>query len=219
MSEELKKAGGDRKIYFVAASKMNDAERVRAAVNTGVLYACGENKVQEFLEKEPLGAYEGAEKHFIGHLQTNKVSKIVGRVSLIQSAGSEHLLEEISKCAEKKGIVQDCLIEINIGGEEQKSGIPPHELPSLLEECSHMGGVRIRGLMCIPPVCEENGGNLKYFQKMHKLFVDNSTKKYDNVFMDFLSMGMSDDYLDAVSCGANMVRIGSSLFGKRNYAT
>ena len=204
-------------ITLVAATKMNDADRVREAIAAGV-DACGENKVQEFLEKDALGAYEGAPKHFIGHLQRNKVNKIVGKVDLIQSVDSSELLTLINRRAQALGIVQDILIEISIAGEEQKSGIAPDELPELLEEASVLGALRVRGLMCVPPIQEESGENRHYFAQMKQLFVDFSTKKYDNVSMDFLSMGMTDDYLDAIAEGANMVRIGSAIFGARNYA-
>ena len=209
----LRPEGG---VSLVAATKMNDAARVREAIAAGV-DACGENKVQEFLEKDALGAYEGAPKHFIGHLQRNKVNKIVGRVDLIQSVDSEELLRLIDRRAQSLGIVQDILIEISIAGEEQKSGIAPHELPALLEFASTLKGLRVRGLMCVPPIQEKEGGNRLYFARMKQLFVDNSDKKYDNVSMDFLSMGMTDDYPEAISQGANMVRIGSAIFGARDY--
>lgn len=203
-------------VILVAATKMNDAERVREAIAAGV-DACGENKVQEFLEKDALEAYSGCPRHFIGHLQRNKVNKIVGRVDLIQSVDSAELLRLIDRRAQSLGIVQDILIEISIAGEEQKSGIAPEELPSLLACAAQCPGLRVRGLMCVPPVQENDGENRLYFARMRQLFIDNSTKKYDNVFMDFLSMGMTDDYLDAISEGANMVRIGSAIFGARNY--
>ena len=203
-------------VTLVAATKMNDAGRVREAIAAGV-DACGENKVQEFLEKDALGAYEGAPKHFIGHLQRNKVNKIVGRVDLIQSVDSEELLRLIDRRAQSLGIVQDILIEISIAGEEQKSGIAPEELPALLACAAACPGLRVRGLMCVPPVQELSSKNRPYFARMKQLFVDNSGKKYDNVSMDFLSMGMTDDYLDAIAEGANMVRIGSAIFGARNY--
>ncbi len=203
-------------VILVAATKMNDASRVREAIAAGV-EACGENKVQEFLEKDALCAYEGAPKHFIGHLQRNKVNKIVGKVDLIQSVDSEELLRLIDRRAQSLGLVQDILIEISIAGEEQKSGIAPHELPGLLAYASTLKGLRVRGLMCVPPIQEKEGENRLYFARMKQLFVDNSDKKYDNVSMDFLSMGMTDDYLDAIEEGANMVRIGSAIFGARNY--
>ena len=204
-------------ILLVAATKMNDASRVREAVLAGV-DACGENRVQELLEKQPAGAYEGRPVHFIGHLQRNKVRQIVGLVDLIQSVDSEALLREIDRQAEKRGVTQDILIEVNIGGEEAKSGVAPAELPTLLSAAASYPRVRVRGLMAIPPIAREPGGNRHYFSAMHQLFVDIGAKKYDNVSMDFLSMGMSDDFEDAIACGANMVRVGSSIFGARDYS-
>lgn len=203
-------------VLLVAATKMNDAERVREAVAAGV-DACGENRVQELLEKHPAGAYTGKPVHFIGHLQSNKVRQIVGIVDLIQSVDSEALLRKIDAQAEKHGVVQDVLIEVNIGGEEAKSGVSPDALEALLLCVGELQHVRVRGLMAIPPIAGEPGGNHDYFSAMHQLFVDIGAKKYDNVSMDFLSMGMSDDFEDAIACGANMVRVGSSIFGARNY--
>ena len=208
--------GADRAVLLVAATKMNDAARVREAIAAGV-DACGENKVQEFLEKDALGAYDGCPKHFIGHLQRNKVNKIVGRVDLIQSVDSEELLALIDRRADALGIKQDILIEISVAGEEQKSGIPPEALPAFLDAAARCAHISVRGLMCVPPIAAEPGENRPYFALMRQLFVDNSAKKYDNVFMDFLSMGMTDDYPDAVAEGANMVRIGSAIFGRRHY--
>ena len=208
--------GDDRAVLLVAATKMNDAARVREAIAAGV-DGCGENKVQEFLEKDALGAYDGCPKHFIGHLQTNKVNKIVGKVDLIQSVDSEELLRLIDRRARTLGIVQDVLAEISVAGEAQKSGIPPAELPAFLAAASKYPGLRVRGLMCVPPVQENAGENRRYFAAMRQLFIDNSKKKYDNVIMDILSMGMTDDYPDAVAEGATMVRIGSAVFGRRQY--
>ena len=206
----------DHPVTLVAATKMNDASRVREAVAAGV-DACGENRVQEFLEKDSQGAYEGAPRHFIGHLQKNKVKKIVGRVDLIQSVDSVELLRLIHKCAMELGIVQDVLIEISIAGEKQKSGVAPETLPEMLEAAGNLSNIRVRGLMCVPPVSRFSGQNNTYFAAMRQLFIDNSEKKYDNVSMDFLSMGMTDDYKDAIAQGANMVRIGSAIFGARDY--
>ncbi len=208
--------GADRAVLLVAATKMNDAAAVRAAIAAGV-DACGENRVQELEEKDAQGAYAGCAKHFIGHLQRNKVNKVVGHVDLIESVGSAELLELIARRAAALGIRQDVLLEVNIGGEAQKSGVSPAEVPAMLEKAGALPGIFLRGLMCVPPVQEKPGDNLRYFAAMRQLFVDNSAKKYDNVSMDFLSMGMSDDYPDAVAEGANMVRVGSAIFGPRNY--
>ena len=218
---EIARAAGDAgrdpaEILLVAATKMNDASAVRAAVRAGV-DICGENRVQEMLEKNAQGAYEGAPLHFIGHLQKNKVRQVVGLCELIHSVDSLSLLQEISKTAEKRGLVQDVLLEINIGNEESKSGFSPEEIGMALEEAAKMTAIRVRGLMAIPPICEKPEENRPFFLKMQKLFVDNCRKKYDNISMDFLSMGMSGDYTEAIRCGANMVRVGTGIFGPRNY--
>ena len=204
----------EREICLVAATKMNDAAAVQAAIAAGV-DACGENRVQELVEKKAQGAYTGAPLHFIGHLQRNKVNKVVGACDLIQSVDSEPLLRMISARAESLGLVQDILLEVNIGGEAAKSGASPETLPQLLDILGELPALRLRGLMTIPPVEEKIGGNRKYFQAMYKLFVDIRAKKYDNSAMDILSMGMSKDYTDAVLEGATMVRLGTALFGPR----
>lgn len=210
-------AGRDpSEISLVAASKMNDAERVREAVAAGIR-TCGENRVQEMLEKNSQGAYDGCELHFIGHLQKNKAKQVVGLAKLIHSVDSVELLEVIDSAAAKKGIVQDVLLEVNIGAEESKSGFRPDEIETALEKASAFSNIRVRGLMAIPPKCENGEENRTYFCQMRQLWVDNGRKKYDNVYMDFLSMGMSGDFETAIACGANMVRVGSSIFGERIY--
>ena len=204
-------------ITLVAASKMNDAANVRAAIAAGV-DACGENRVQEMLQKLEQNAYAGAPLHFIGHLQKNKVKNVVGQVDLIQSADSCALLQLIDACAKKQGIVQDVLLEINIGGEENKTGMPLDELPRALDTACACTALRVRGLMTVPPICAESAKNRAYFAQMRKLFVDIGAKKYDNnIIMDILSMGMSADYCDAIREGATMVRVGSAIFGARDY--
>ena len=213
-ARESGRSGED--IILVAATKMNDAERVRAAVAAGV-DVCGENRVQELMEKYEQGAYEGAPLHFIGTLQTNKVKYIVGKVDMIQSVNSLKLASEISKCAVKRGIVQDILIEINIGGEESKSGADEKIAFELVESIAKLPGVRVRGLMTIPPISDDEETQKSFFVKMNQLFVDIRAKKYDNITMEFLSMGMSADYRNAILCGANMVRVGTGIFGARNY--
>ena len=203
-------------ITLVAATKMNESDRVREAVAAGI-DACGENRVQELLEKYEDGAYTGAPLHFIGTLQTNKVKYLVGKVSLIQSVNSEKLAAEISKCAIKHGIVQDILVEINIGGEESKSGADIENAHSLVQNIAKLPGVRVRGLMTIPPFSEDEEEQKSFFIKMKQLFIDIGAKKYDNINMEFLSMGMSGDYRNAILCGANMVRVGTGIFGARHY--
>ena len=169
------------------------------------------------LQKNELGAYQGAPLHFIGHLQKNKVRQVVGLCELIHSVDSLPLLREISQTAEKRGVVQDILLEINIGEEASKSGFSPDELEKTLVCAAGLPAIRVRGLMAIPPICEKPEENRPFFLKMQKLFVDNCEKKYDNISMDFLSMGMSGDYTEAVRCGANLVRVGSGIFGPRHY--
>ena len=218
IARAAREAGRDpAEIRLVAASKMNNADRVREAVAAGV-EICGENRVQEMLEKAAQGAYAGAELHFIGHLQKNKVKQVVGLASLIHSVDSLELLAVIDRCAAARGLVQDVLLEVNIGGEASKSGFAPEEIPSALEKAEEFAAVRVRGLMAIPPLCVAPEENRPFFLRMKQLFVDNGRKKYDNVFMDFLSMGMSGDYTEAVACGADLVRVGTAIFGARDYS-
>ena len=203
-------------ILLCAATKMNDAQRVKEAVAAGV-DCCGENRVQELVQKQPLGAYEGKPVHFIGHLQTNKVNKVVGKVDLIQSVDRLELLEAVNKAALRLGLRQDILLEINIGDEPQKGGFRPEEALELAARMGDYPGVFLRGLMAIPPVSEKKGDNCKYFAKMRNLYIDIADKKYDNVSMVCLSMGMSDDFEDAIAEGSTMIRIGTAIFGARPY--
>ena len=202
-------------ITLVAATKVQTSDTIRQAIAAGVTI-CGENRVQEMTAHLADDAYAGAALHFIGHLQTNKVKQVVGRVDLIESVGSEHLLDAIQAQAAKLDLVQDILLEINIGGEESKSGISPDELPALAQKAAACPNVRLRGLMAIPPVAEGPDGNRPFFQKMRQLYVDISRKMSDNgTTIDCLSMGMSGDYEDAVREGATLVRVGTALFGPR----
>ena len=203
-------------ITLCAATKMNDADNVRQAIAAGV-DCCGENRVQELVKKLSENAYEGAPVHFIGHLQTNKVKQVVGKVDLIQSVDSVRLLEAIAKEAEKQGICQDILLEVNIGGEENKTGSSREELYRMLEKIGQLPSVRCRGLMTVPPICENSADSVKFFQEMYNICVDISAKKYDNVWADILSMGMSGDYREAIACGSTMIRVGTAIFGARDY--
>ena len=205
-----------KEIKLVAATKMNDADRVREAIAAGV-DICGENRVQELSEKLAQGAYDGCPLHFIGHLQKNKVKYIVGKVELIHSVDSVSLAQEINRRAAALGLTQDILLEVNIGAEENKSGFAPEELSSALDEIAQFSSVRVLGLMAIPPICEISENNRVYFKRMKQLFIDIGQKKYDNVCMLLLSMGMSADYEVAVEEGANLVRVGTGIFGARNY--
>lgn len=212
------RCGRDPKdIKLVAATKMNDAFRVREAIAAGV-DICGENRVQELQEKLAQGAYDGCPLHFIGHLQKNKVKYIIGKVELIHSVDSVSLAQEINKRAAALGLTQDILLEVNIGAEENKSGFAPEELACALDEMAQFSSIRVLGLMAIPPVCEISENNRVYFRRMKQLFIDIGQKKYDNVTMQLLSMGMSADYEVAVEEGANLVRVGTGIFGARNYA-
>ncbi len=219
MALAAKKAGRDpQEIQLCAATKMNDAAAVREAIAAGV-DCCGENRVQELQQKKPQGAYEGRPLHFIGHLQTNKVKYIVGQVDLIESVDRLELLACIEKQAAKLSLRQDILLEVNIGAEESKSGFTPEQARKIAAEMEGYPHVFLRGLMAIPPVSKNPGDNCRYFAQMRNLFVDISAKKYDNVSMDCLSMGMSDDYADAIGEGATLVRVGTAIFGARNYNT
>ena len=217
MREAAIAAGRDPKdILLCAATKMNDAENVRQAIAAGV-DCCGENRVQELTQKLSENAYEGAPVHFIGHLQTNKVKQVVGKVSLIHSVDSFRLLEAVNKEAAKQGITQDILLEINIGDEDSKSGFHKEELPSVFEKSGDFSNIRVLGLMAIPPICQNSTDNHKFFQEMCNLAVDIGRKKYDNVSVKIMSMGMSDDFADAIACGSTMIRVGTAIFGARGY--
>ena len=202
-------------ITLVGACKMNDAARCREAIAAGI-DALGENRVQEMTQKLSEGAYEGAPLHFIGHLQRNKVRQVVGKVSLIHSVGSLPLMDEIDKEAKKQGITQDILLEVNIGGEESKSGFAKDELFAAAEYALSLENISVKGLMTIPPVETVPHGNLPYFREVSRLYVDISAKLYHNGFV-YLSMGMSDDFEDAIAAGATMIRVGSAIFGARYY--
>ena len=217
MREAAIAAGRDpSEILLCAATKMNDAENVRQAIAAGV-DCCGENRVQELTQKLAENAYDGAPVHFIGHLQTNKVKQVVGKVSLIHSVDSLRLLEAINKEAAKQNIVQDILLELNIGNEESKSGFDKADLPSVLGKMGEYSNICVRGLMAIPPICQNSTDNHKFFQEMCNLSVDITEKKYDNVSVNILSMGMSDDFADAIACGSTMIRVGTAIFGARGY--
>lgn len=205
-----------KEIKLCAATKMNNAEAVRQAIAAGV-DCCGENRVQELLEKQKQNAYAGAPVHFIGHLQTNKVRQVVGKVDLIQSVDSEHLLRAIDAEAGRQGILQNILLEVNIGAEESKWGFTPQETLQLIDKIGQYPNVRVQGLMAIPPISHISGENRKFFQKMFHLSVDIKNKIEDNVTVECLSMGMSGDFADAIACGSTMIRVGTAIFGARNY--
>lgn len=211
-----REAGRDPgEITLVAATKVQSSETIRAAIAAGIT-VCGENRVQEMTAHLDDDAYAGAGLHFIGHLQTNKVKYVVGRVDLIQSVGSRRLLEAIEERADRLSLVQDILLEVNVGGEQSKSGARADEAPALAVLAARLPHVRLRGLMCIPPAAVNPGDNRRFFAETRNLFVDIRSRMDDNVSdMDCLSMGMSRDYEDAVREGATLVRVGTALFGPR----
>ena len=216
IARAAREAGRDPgEVALVAATKVQNSDTIRAAIAAGV-GICGENRVQELTGHLEDGAYEGARVHFIGHLQTNKVKYVVGRVDLIESVGSLRLLEAVDRQAAKVGVVQDILLEVNIGREESKGGCLPEDLPDLARRAVEAQHVRLRGLMCIPPAAGAPGANVGYFQATRQFFVDIREKIGDNdTDIDCLSMGMSGDYEDAVREGATLVRVGTALFGPR----
>ena len=209
-------AGRDpSEVTLVAATKVQTSDTIRSAIAAGIT-VCGENRVQELTSHLEDNAYEGAELHFIGHLQTNKVKYIVGKVALIHSVSSDRLMEAINTQAAKVSTVQDILLEVNVGREESKSGYFPEEVMDAARKAASLPNIRLRGLMAIPPVAEEPGQNRPYFARMRELFVDIKGLLGDNVcVIDSLSMGMSDDYEDAIAAGATLVRVGTAIFGAR----
>ncbi len=201
-------------IKLLAATKTVEPELINHAISLGV-NLIGENRVQELLEKYDGINKENIDIHFIGHLQRNKVKKIVGKVSMIESVDSIELANEIASYSKDNDVKTDVLIEVNIGREENKSGVFPEELESIFEQMSLIDNINIRGLMAIPPVCTKKEDSRKYFSQIYKLFIDIKQKKLDNGIMDVLSMGMSNDYYEAILEGASVIRIGSFLFGSR----
>ena len=217
IAEAAQKVGKSREdITFLAATKTVEPEVINHAISLGLDHI-GENKVQELLSKYNSYNLENCSLQFIGHLQTNKVKQIVDKVDLIQSVDSLKLANEIAKQSVKLNKTTDILVEVNIGREENKSGVYPENLEELLCEISEIEGISVKGLMTIPPICDHKHKISKYFNNMHNIFIDISQKKLDNISMTILSMGMSADYYEAILEGANMVRIGSSLFGARDY--
>ena len=202
-------------VTLVAATKVQTSDTIRRAIAAGVTI-CGENRVQEMTAHLNDNAYDGAALHFIGHLQTNKVKQVVGRVDLIESVGSAHLLEAVEAQAARLELVQDILLEVNIGGEEAKSGVAPAELFDLAARAAESPHLRLRGLMAIPPIAEGPEGNRPFFAKMYQLYVDIRQKMdHNGTVINCLSMGMSGDFEDAVREGATLVRVGTALFGPR----
>ena len=211
-----KRSGRDPKdVLLLAVSKTVDVDRIKVAVDCG-LNSLGENRVQEIMEKyEPMG--ENVKWHLIGHLQTNKVKYIIDKVELIHSVESIKLAEEINKQAKKHSLVMDVLVEVNMADEESKFGVKPEETESFIRELALMDNIRVRGLMTVAPNVENGEENRVYFRNMKQLLVDINAKNINNINMDILSMGMTGDYETAVEEGATIVRVGTGIFGKRDY--
>lgn len=203
-------------IDFMAVTKTVDEIYINHAIDCGI-NLIGENKVQEMLRKKPSLKLDGVKKNLIGHLQSNKASQIVGEVDMIESVDSLKIAREIGKQSVKKGIVTDVLLEVNVGMEESKTGFMPDAVTENIYEIAEIEGIRVCGLMTIPPICEKNAELCKFFEKIYNMYVDIDSKIIDNVYMRILSMGMSGDYTQAILCGSNHVRIGSKIFGPRIY--
>ncbi len=212
-------AAGRRReeVTLMAVTKTVTPDKINAALDMGIT-CIGENRVQEFLEKRDALHLDGVQAHLIGHLQTNKVRRIVGQVDMIQSIDSERLAAAVSDAALKteRGAV-DVLVEVNIGGEESKSGVPAEQLDELLHTIAGFEGIRVRGLMAIPPILHTESEKRAIFSQMRQLFIDIRGKKVDNITMEILSLGMSMDYVEAIREGSTLVRIGSAIFGARDY--
>ena len=228
MAAAARAAGRDPAgVQLCAACKTRTADTVAASAALAI-DVFGENHVQELCANYDAGAYCGKPSHFIGHLQTNKIKKVLGRASLIQSVDSEHLLAAIEKEAAKAGIVQDVLLEVNIGGEESKSGVSPEQLWPLLDAAAAEEHIRVKGLMAIPPVNDDDAQNRRYLAQVYKLFVQAGERGYElslihiseptSVKMETLSMGMSGDFENAIREGATLVRIGTAIYGERDYS-
>lgn len=217
VAEACARAGRDRDdVQLLAVTKTVAANRINQAIALGVKQI-GENRVQEFLGKRDALDLAGVQAHLIGHLQTNKVRQIVGQVDMIESVDSERLAQAISRVSVERGIVTPILVEVNIGGEEAKSGVAPDQLEGLLEKIHDLPGIKVRGMMTVPPILTKESEKRAIFSKMYQLFVDNRAKKLDNIDMLELSMGMSGDYVEAILEGSTIVRVGSAIFGARQY--
>ncbi len=212
---EARRCKGTGEVTLIAVTKTHPPEVINEAIEAGVR-DIGENKVQEIMAKYD-AVDSRARWHLIGHLQTNKVKYIIDKVCLIHSVDSIKLMDEIDRQAGLHNLVMDILIQINISGEESKFGIYPDELDTFLAHAGTLKNIKIRGLMTIGVKYYDSITNGLYFNNIYDIFIDKRSKKYDNVSMDFLSMGMSGDYETAIECGSNMVRVGSAVFGKRFY--
>ena len=208
--------GRNDEVTLMAVTKMHEVSEILESLNCGIT-VIGENKAQELLQKYPY-IKDKCKIHFIGHLQTNKVKAIIDKVDCIQSVDSLKLASEINKCAKSINKVMDVLIEVNIGDEDSKYGIDADDVSAFIDELSVFDNIKVRGLMCVLPIiASETEEKNILFERMWRIFIDNKEKKYDNISMDILSMGMSGDYECAILHGANLVRVGTGIFGARNY--
>ncbi len=203
-------------INLMAVTKTVESRFINHAIDNGIKLI-GENKVQEFLLKQPELKLDGCKAHLIGHLQSNKVKKIVGTVDTIQSVDSVSIAKEIGKRSLEAGVNTKILLEVNVGNEDSKFGFSSDELFEKTCEISEIQGVSINGLMCVAPIFEKEAELRAVFSNMHRMFIDIGAKKMDNINMNVLSMGMSGDYKQAILEGANLVRVGSAIFGMRIY--
>ena len=215
IAEAAKKSGREEKdITLIAVTKTHSPEEINEAINCGVT-DIGENKVQEIVEK--YDRVNPVRWHLIGHLQTNKVKYIIDKVYMIHSVDSVHLMEEIDRQAKKHGIVMKILIQVNISGEETKFGIRPDEIDTMLEAAEGFSNIKVCGLMTILPKVNNSVSLRLHFVNIRRIYIDISEKKYNNISMQYLSMGMSGDFETAIEEGSNLVRIGRAIFGERNY--
>ena len=203
-------------ITLLAATKTVPAAVINHGIREGLTHI-GENRVQELCGKYDDLELGSCRCEFIGHLQTNKVRQLIGKVSRIQSVDSVKLAKEISRLCGQQNCSMDILVEVNIGKEENKSGVHPEGLEELIGQIAELPHISVKGLMTIPPISQDMVALRHLFSKMYNIFIDIRGKKLDNINMDYLSMGMSSDYELAIESGANIVRIGSSIFGKREY--
>ena len=212
----IKNGRNPDEIKLMAVTKTVCPELINHAIDCGV-DLIGENKVQEVLLKKDELHLENCKLHLIGHLQSNKVKKIVGIADMIQSVDSFELASQISRRSEENGIVTDILLEVNIGEDDCKFGYSAQETEEALMKIAPLNGVRVRGMMTVAPNFKDSAKNQSVFANMHKLFIDIGAKKIDNIYMDILSMGMSGDFKEAIAEGSTLVRVGSAIFGDRKY--
>ncbi len=204
-------------VRLMAVTKTVNVEYINHAIENCGVDLIGENKVQEYLSKKDILSLDGVEKHLIGHLQTNKIKKILPEVDMIQSVDSLHLAQAISKEAVKSDVVSEILLEVNIGDEDSKTGFDKSAFFESLYEISVLPNIKVKGLMTIPPICENDTQLEKYFSKMNEYYNEIKEKDLLNFDFEILSMGMSGDYKQAILHGSNLVRVGSAIFGARIY--